>query len=133
MNPEHYHSMTDAQLQEWHELTQRVESLQEQLLLEQQRTSAILAELDTARAHHQRERADWRADFDERAAEVRSCADQLIRARNELTALTEHLPPILADWLAPFEAFSDAGLSPEFVERRQRVRHLLGLLGLYSI
>lgn len=133
MNPQHYHGMTDAQLQEWHQLSSRVERLNEMLLQEQNKNTALSAQL--ADLHYEKRIMEegFREDFDRHAAEIREATERWMLARNELAALTEHLPPILADWLAPFEAFSDAGLEPEFVKRRQTVRHLLGLLGLYSI
>lgn len=86
--PDHYRSMTDDQLAQWHQLQTRCDRLNALLLQEQIKTSQLVGELDNARDAHQREREDWSADFQEAS---RKAADQQSANRRASAALVQTL------------------------------------------
>jgi hypothetical protein len=126
--PGDYSNFTDAQLAEWHQLITRVDRLNALLLEEQKKNAQLSADARSAKEELQRVHEEYRDDFARLSSKVQEVIDAGLRCRNELAFLRQHLPAILADWLAPFGAFTDAALTPEFVERRKTVTELLRIL-----
>lgn len=67
----------------------------------------------------------FRADFDRMAEEIRQLTVAGVAARNKLLFLGQHLPEFVGDFLATYEPFTDAALTPEMVKRRTVAREIM--------
>lgn len=126
--PDHYSSMTDDQLAEWHALTVQREKLAQQLeLMTHQRDDAVAALL-AASVAHDAAMAQWRAEFDRHLSLCNDAMHTATRARNQLASVARVACPVLLDWLATYEHFTDSALTPDARERRKEITELLPLL-----
>lgn len=128
MNPEHYPSMTDAQIAEWNMLVNEVGQLRLQL------GACEAARAEDAQVHRiaadvaARALDEYRVEKEYLCAQCNAAIARNDRDREQLALIARNMPAFLTDWIMTYSCFEDIALTPDAQEMRRNAHELLTLL-----
>lgn len=129
MNPEHYRSMTDDQIAEWHMLTNEVGNLKLKLYAAESLAAQWQEKYQSLVLEHAQTHADYSSGAEEQKTSTEQLRNRVRRAEEKLRVLAECVPDFLMDFIQTYEPFVDEALTPEAQEMRKNARELMVLLG----